>query len=63
MHDTEGRQDAKKFMRLKKLPSVLQINLNRFGVSDAGRMIKINSRCQFDDYLDFDNIISGTDSY
>lgn len=50
-------------MRLKKLPSVLQINLNRFGVSPQGRMIKINSRCEFNDLLDFDSIIKGTDSY
>ena len=26
-------------------------------------MIKINSRCEFGDYLDFDRIMEGTDSY
>ena len=50
-------------MRIRKLPSVLQINLNRFGVSPSGRMIKINSRCEFKDFLNFDRIIEGTDSY
>jgi len=50
-------------MRIKRLPSVLQININRFGVSSVGRMIKINSRCEFSDLLDFDRIMLGTDSY
>ena len=26
-------------------------------------MIKINSRCEFGDFLDFDKIMEGTDSY
>ena len=50
-------------MRLKKLPPVLQININRFGVSASGNMIKINSACEFGDSLDFDQIMRSTDSY
>jgi len=50
-------------MRIKKLPAVLQININRFGVSRDGEMIKINSRCEFSDCLDFDKIMKGTDSH
>lgn len=45
------------------MPAILQININRFGVSSRGEMIKINSRCEFGDYLDFDKIMEGTDSY
>ena len=63
LHDTHGKQDAKKFMRIRKLPAVLQININRFGINQFGDMIKINSRCEFGDYLNFDNIMEGTDSY
>ena len=63
LHETHGKQDAKKFMRIKSMPAVLQININRFGVSSRGEMIKINSRCEFDDYLDFDKIMEGTDSF
>ena len=44
-HEFHGKQDAKKFLRIKKLPPVLQININRFGVSASGTMIKINSSC------------------
>ena len=50
-------------MRIKNLPAILQININRFGVSPRGEMIKINSRCEFGDFLDFDKIMEGTDSY
>ena len=53
-HETHGKQDAKKFMRIKNLPPVLQVNINRFGVSSSGEMIKINSACEFGDSLDFD---------
>ena len=42
---------------------MLQININRFGVSSAGEMMKINSACEFGDFLDFDKILSTTDSY
>lgn len=62
-HETQGKQDAKKFMRIKKLPHVLQININRFGVSPSGEMIKIHSTCEFGDSLDFDKILQNTDSY
>ena len=46
-HETMGKQDAKKFLRIKKLPPILQININRFGVSEQGELTKINSRCEF----------------
>ena len=62
-HETLGKQYAKKFMRIRQLPPVLQININRFGVSEAGEMMKINSACEFGDYLDFDKILATTDSY
>ena len=45
--DEHGKQDAKKFQRLKSLPPVLQVNLNRFGMSKTGEFSKINSRCEF----------------
>ena len=61
--EKHGKQDAKKFMRIKSFPQVLQINLNRFGVGRFGEMVKINSRCEFTDVLDFDQIMRGTDSY
>lgn len=62
-HEEHGKQDAKKFLRIKKLPPVLQININRFGVSASGEMMKINSACQFGDFLDFDKLIESTDSF
>ena len=55
--DTEdkfGKQDAKKFLRVKKLPPVLQINLNRFDIDCMGDMIKVNSKCEFGETLDID---------
>ena len=42
---------------------MLQININRFGVSAAGEMMKINSACEFGDMLDFDKIMQSTESY
>lgn len=36
-----GKQDAKKFLSLKKMPPVLQININRFGVDHYGNFTKI----------------------
>ena len=62
-HEEQGKQAAKKFLRIRKLPPVLQININRFGVSSAGEMMKINSSCEFSDSLDFDKIMESTDSY
>ena len=62
-HEIHGKQDAKKFLRIKKLPPVLQININRFGVSASGSMMKINSSCQFGESLDFDKIMQSTDSF
>ena len=62
-HETKGKQDAKKFTRISKLPPVLQININRFGVDKDGYMTKIDSRCEFGDTLDIDKIMEGTDSF
>ena len=62
-HEEFGKQEAKKFLRIKRLPPILQININRFGVSATGDMMKINSACEFTDSLDFDKIIESTDSY
>ena len=62
-HEEQGKQATKKFLRIRKLPPVLQININRFGVSSAGEMMKINSSCEFSDSLDFDKIMESTDSY
>ena len=42
---------------------MLQININRFGISRDGQMMKINSRCEFNETLDFDRIVEDTDSY
>ena len=39
-----GKQDAKKFIRFKKLPPVLQIQINRFDYNaELEQMVKINS--------------------
>ena len=46
-HDEHGKQNAKKFMRMKKPPPILQVNINRFGFGRDGSMRKINSRCDF----------------
>ena len=62
-HDQHGKQNAKKFMRIKKPPPVLQVNINRFGFSENGSMQKINSRCDFGETLDFDKILESSDSH
>ena len=56
-HETHGKQTTKKFLRIRKLPPVLQININRFGMSPSGDLMKINSSCNFSDSLDFDKIM------
>lgn len=61
--EQHGKQDAKKFLRIKKLPPVLQISLNRFGLSSEGIPKKINSRCEFSETLDMSAIIRGSQSY
>ena len=62
-HETHGKVEAKKFIRVKRMPPILQININRFGVSPKGEMVKINSRCDFGDTLDFDRIFKSTESF
>lgn len=61
--DQHGKQDAKKYLRIKRLPPVLQINLNRFGLSKEGDPSKINSRCEFEATLDMGSVIKSSDSY
>lgn len=58
-----GFQDAKKFLRIKTLPPILQININRFGFSPDGGYRKINSICEFSETLDFDRLLENTDSF
>ena len=50
-------------MRIKRLPPVLQINLNRFGLSADGNAKKINSRCEFEATLDIDAVIRSSESF
>ncbi len=46
--ELHGKQDAKKFIRFKTLPPVLQIQLNRFDYDPAlDAMAKIHSRFEF----------------
>lgn len=53
-----GKQDARKFIRFKKFPSVLQVQLNRFEYDvEEDRMAKINTRFQFEEILDLDSIL------
>ena len=61
--EQHGKQDAKKFLRIKKLPPVLQISLNRFGLTSEGIPKKINSRCEFKSTLDLSTIIKSSQSY
>ena len=45
MYETEkdGKQPAKKFIRFKELPPVLQISLNRYEIDiESGEMVKNN---------------------
>lgn len=59
----KGMQPAKKFMRIKTLPPILQININRFGNSKDGGYQKINSVCDFAETLDMDRLLEHTDSF
>lgn len=50
-YDTEehGKQDAKKFIRFKKLPPVLQVSLNRYEFDpNTCAMVKNNQRFAFE---------------
>lgn len=42
---------------------MLQVSLNRFGLTSQGIAKKINSRCEFRDTLDLHELIKNTDSY
>ena len=60
MYETEndGKQPAKKFIRFKKIPPVLQISLNRYEFDiESGEMVKNNQKFEFQDILDFETII------
>ena len=56
--DTKGLQDARKFIRFKELPPVLQISLNRFDY-DVNRdmMVKNNQNFKFEDILDLESVL------
>ena len=61
-YDTEtsnGKQDAKKFIRFKELPAVLQVSLNRYEYDfNIDRMVKNNSSFKFSDVLDLETILN-----
>lgn len=60
MYETEndGKQPAKKFIRFKTIPPVLQISLNRYEYDvGSGEMIKNNQKLEFQEILDFETII------
>ena len=47
------------FKQLKKLPPILQININRFDIDySTGTYMKVNSKCEFNNTLDFESILS-----
>lgn len=53
-----GKQDARKFIRFKELPAVLQISLNRFEYDMMqDRMVKNNHSFEFDEVLDLESIL------
>jgi ubiquitin carboxyl-terminal hydrolase 7 len=53
-----GKQDARKFIRFKKLPPVLQVQINRFDYNiELEQMTKINSQFKFEEILDLDSIL------
>ena len=55
--DDHGKQDAKKYIRFKRLPPVLQISLNRFDFDlQTGSMAKFNQALNFEEVLDFESI-------
>lgn len=57
--EEHGRQDAKRFIRIKKLPPVLQVQVNRFAYNpEVDQMVKINSMFKFSDVLDLDAILT-----
>lgn len=53
----QGLQDAQKFLRLKRLPPILQISLNRFGLTTQGIPKKINSFCEFSETLNLSKLL------
>ena len=59
-YDTEmhGKQDAKKFVRFKEFPPVLQVSLNRYQFDpERGSMAKNNQEFHFGDILHLDQIL------
>lgn len=59
-YETEsyGKQDAKKFVRFKQLPPVLQVSLNRYEFDrDKGNTVKINDKFTFTDKLDLTSLL------
>lgn len=61
-YDTEnpqhGKQDARKFIRFKEFPPVLQVSLNRFDFDpNFNRMVKNNQKFEFNEVLDLEAIL------
>lgn len=59
-YETElhGKQDARKFIRFKEFPPVLQVSLNRFDYDfQLDRMVKNNQKFEFKDVLDLDSVL------
>ena len=54
-----GMQDARKFIRFKKLPPVLQVQVNRFDYDfQRDQMVKINEEFRFGETLDLEALLS-----
>ncbi|CDW77585.1 ubiquitin carboxyl-terminal hydrolase 12-like [Stylonychia lemnae] len=53
-----GKQDARKYIRFRKLPPVLQIQVNRFTYDiEQDQMAKINAQLRFHETLDLDSLL------
>ena len=54
-----GKQDAKKFIRFKKFPPVLQVQVNRFDYDfERDAMMKKNDQFLFSEVLNIDDVLS-----
>ena len=56
--EMHGKQDAKKFIRFKSLPPVLQISLNRYDFDfQTFNLVKNNQKFKFGKILDLNSIL------
>ena len=54
---THGKQDAVKFMRIKRMPPILQIQLMRYEFDlNYGNFVKSNKQLKFQETIDFGSI-------